>query len=517
MKITAKNLGFCCTLPLLVASAGMAADLRLVEAVKTGDKAGVRSLLKQRINVNAPEADGATALSWASYRDDLETADLLIAAGANVNAANEDTATPLMLACTNGSAGMINKLLKAGANPNTAAWTGETALMKCSHTGNVETVKSLLARGADVNAKENRQRNTALMWAVSQKHSDVVRVLIEHKADVNAATNSGFTPLMFAAQQGDMDSVQMLLEAGASVNQATPEGENALLVASASGHETLSIVLLDHGANPKAADRNGITAMHYAIMNGLGQVVSGVSMARSHTPYLHRPNMVELVKALLAHGANPNARLTAEETELDSGPGYGKILRINQLNVGGGRISPAGATPFLLAALSYDPDLMRLLVAGGANPLLATEDNVTPLMAAIGLGRERAGNLAYTDEQEKKVFDEVKYTVELGNDVNAVETATGLTPLLCAAFYGGSEKVIQFLVDKGANLNAKTPAGQTALDIASNIVPNGKVERNLVPLAYWKGTVDLLLKAGATPVSAAVAPRPDASSGNAAQ
>src|SRR5260370_17799194 len=108
---------------------------------------------------------------------------------------------------------------------------------------------------------------------------------------------------------------------------------------------------------------------------------------------------------------------------------------MKQVNIGGGRISPVGSTPFLMAALSFDPALMRLLVAAGADPLLANEENVTPLMAAIGLGRERAGRIAYSPEQESKVFEMVKYTVELGNDVNAVESSTHLTPLLSVSFY----------------------------------------------------------------------------------
>ena len=131
-----------------------------------------------------------------------------------------------------------------------------------------------------------------------------------------------------------LESAQLLLDKGVDVNEATPDGDNALLVASASGHEAFSNFLLEHGANANAADRNGITALHYAIMNGLGQAASGISMVRAHTPYLHRPNMVGLVKALLAHDANPNARLTAPATEMDYGPGYGKILRTAQLNVG---------------------------------------------------------------------------------------------------------------------------------------------------------------------------------------
>jgi ankyrin repeat protein len=508
MKISVRFLGFWGMLSLVTATAGAAGDLRLVNATKKGDKEAVRSLLQQHVDVNASQPDGATAISWAAYGDDLETADLLISAGANVNVANEDSSeTPLLLACANGSAGMVDRLLKAGANPNAATWAGKTPLMQCARTGSLEAVKALLSRGSDANAKDQREGDTALMWAVAQKHVGIVRLLLEHKADVHTHTSNGFTPLLFAAQQGDADSAQMLLNAGADINEATPDGDTPLLIASASGHEAFSIFLLEHGANPNLADRNGIVPLHYAIMEGLAEVANGISMSgHGNAPYLTRPNMMELAKALLARGANPNARLTAPAKEFETGPGYGKIFIMKQLNIGGGRISPVGAAPFLMAALSFDTALMRMLVAAGADPLLANEENVTPLMAAIGHGRERGGGMAYTPEQESVVLEMVKYTVELGNDVNATETSTGLTPLLCASFYGNSERIIQFLVDKGANLNAKTTAGQTPLDIASNVAPKGKVERNLVPLGYRKGSVDLLVKLGAKPGNTASQP-----------
>ena len=166
---------------LSVASlAAAGGDLRVVDAVMKGDKEAVRSLLKENADVNAPQPDGATALAWAVHRDDLETAELLINAAANVNAANDYGVTPLSLACTNLNAAMVEKLLKAGADPNAAQWTGETPLMTAARTGDADAVNSLLAHGADVNAKETRRGQTALMWAIAERHAEVARVLIEH-------------------------------------------------------------------------------------------------------------------------------------------------------------------------------------------------------------------------------------------------------------------------------------------------------------------------------------------------
>src|SRR5688500_4948624 len=90
---------------LLVAiSSAAAADVRLVDAARDQNATAIRALLKQRIDVNAPSADGSTALHWAAHWDDGETVALLLQAGANTNAANELGVTPLYLACSNGSA-----------------------------------------------------------------------------------------------------------------------------------------------------------------------------------------------------------------------------------------------------------------------------------------------------------------------------------------------------------------------------------------------------------------------------
>jgi ankyrin repeat protein len=495
-----------------VANVAAASDLPLVDAAKKGDREAVRSLLRQNVDVNAPQPDGATAIAWAANRNDLETADLLIAAGADVNAANDYGVTPLLLACSEGSGAMVEKLLKAGAGANAATWTGQTALMACARTGKLEAVKALVTHEARINAKE-KQGHTALMWAVAGKHPEVARVLIDRGADVRARSEGGFTPLLFAAQQGDLETARMLLAAGADVNEATPDGDTPLLIASASGHEQFAIFLLDQGANPSAADRNGITALHYSIMKGLAEI-SGVTINARYVTYTRRPDMVELAKALLAHGANPNARLISPVVDNDTGPGYGKIHRVDHANAGGGRINPIGSTPLVLAGRTSDAELMRALAAAGADPQLVTKENVSPLMTAAGLGRGR-GRPPMSDEEETRALEAVRVAVEvLGNDVNAAEVGTGLTALHGAAF-AGSDRIIQYLVEKGANVDAKDVSGQTPLHKASNIAPIGFTERNLFPYAYRKSTVELLLKLGATPVEETVAQKSDAASATA--
>ena len=292
-------------------SLAASANERLVAAVRNGDTALVRALVEQGIDVSAPGGDGATALHWAAYADDVETADLLIRAGAGVDATNDLGVTPLWVACTNGSADMVARLLEAGANPNVAPATGGTPLMRAVRTGNADAVESLLTAGADVNASEGARGQNALMWAVTQHHPSVARMLIERGADLEARTSvsrqlvltccqenntdgngsiwieqGGFTPLLFAARLGDRDAAGLLLAAGAHVDVATPGGTTALVVAAHSGHGALAALLLENGADPNAAGA-GYTALHAAVLR----------------------DDPDLVEALLAYGANPNARL----------------------------------------------------------------------------------------------------------------------------------------------------------------------------------------------------------------
>jgi len=487
-----------------LAAAG--ADLRLVEAVQRGDQDTARTLIAQHVDVNIPQADGATALAWAAHRDDLETAELLIRAGANVNSANDYGVTPLALACANGNAAMVETLLMAGADPNAALPTGETALMTASRTGNLEAVKRLLARGADVNAKESFRGQTALMWAVDQKHPEVVQALIDRGADVHARSSSGFTPLLFAARVGDIGSARILLAAGADANAVTPRPEDGeadkdrsrgfngggrpysyraapynmspLLMASASGHEALSIFLLEHGADPNAADSNGATAMHYAVLQGMVAIAS-ISNHLAVNSYLFRPNLLELTRSLLAHGADPNARLTKDPL----------------LPGGLPRVGMAGATPFLLATAACDVTLMRVLMEGHADPQLPTKKSTTPLMIAAGLGRYEDR----TKDEERNALEAVQLLVGLGADVNAVGE-NGYTALHGAA-YVGADAIVRFLVERGARTEAMDNFGQTPLSIAEGQVTTGIVEFSKKPWGTHRSTADLLLDLGAVPLA----------------
>ena len=477
-------------------------DGRLIHAVKAGDKETVRSLLEQHADVNEAQSDGASALHWAVYRDNTEIVDLLIAAKANINGINEYGVTPLSLACTNHSAPIVDRLLKAGANPNAALPSGETVLMTCARTGNAETVKLLLGNGAKVDTKESWRGQTALMWAVEQKHADVAQVLIDKGADVHARSNSGFTPLLFAARVGDMDAARVLLTAGADVNEVTPiPGKPAadqprgfsgkpysyraapyrmspLLMAAASGHEALSLFLLDHGADPNAADSNGATALHYAVLEGM-VAIGSVSSHYAVNSYLFRPNMIGLTKALLSHGANANARLAKDPL----------------LPGGMPRVSMAGATPFLLATASCDLTLMHILLDAGADPMLPTKAGTTTLMIAAGLGRYEDR----TKEEEKNALEAVKLIVALGADVNAIGEE-GYTALHGAA-YVGANPIIDLLISKGAKTEVKDDFGQTPLSIAEGVVTTGIFDFAKKPWGTHRQTADLLLKLGATPLA----------------
>ncbi|PYV15367.1 MAG: hypothetical protein DMG07_09985 [Acidobacteria bacterium] len=434
---------------------GAASDARLADAAKKMDRAAVRALLEGRVDVDAAQVDGTTALHWAARQDDLETAKLLVRAGANARAANRYGVTPLSLACTNGSGAMVELLLKAGADPNTALPGGETALMTAARTGKIEAVRALLSRGADVAAHEDRRGQTALMWAAAEGHVEVVKALIAAGADFRARLASGFTPFLLAVREGQAGVVRALLEAGADCNEtiqppqgrkpgggkAPRPGTSALILAVANAHYELAAYLLDAGADPNAAGP-GYTALHtitWVRKPGGGDNDPAPQGSGTMTS-------LELVKKLVAHGANPNARMT------------------KKVNVGLTSLNTLGATPFLLAARTADAELMRALAALGADPLLGNADNSTPLIVAAGLGTRSPGEDAGT---ESEVVEALQAALDLGNDIDAVD-GNGETAMHGAA-YKNLPAAVQFLAEKGARIeiwNRKDKQGWTPLRIA---------------------------------------------------
>src|SRR5438445_5140788 len=360
---------FCAlTLALLIPARSWSASVPspMADAAEKSDHARLRALLKERADVNAPQVDGMTALHWAAYQDDLETAKLLLKAGASAKVENRYGVTPLSLACQNGNGELVASLLAAGADPNTTLHGGETVLMTAARTGKVGPVKALLARGAVVGAKERRGQ-TALMWAAADGHTAVVELLLQAGADFRTPLpDSGFTPLFFAVREGRTDVARILLKAGANVNdtlqprKVTGKGPRAgtspLLLAVENGHFDLAVALLEAGADPND-QRSGFTALH--ALSWVRKPPRGDG-DDGDPPPIGSGNLssLQFAKKLVEHGADLNARLVK-----------GKAAP--------GNFSRAGATPFLLASFTADAAFMQLLVELGAGPSLATHDNCT--------------------------------------------------------------------------------------------------------------------------------------------
>jgi ankyrin repeat protein len=461
-----KRLGSAVLVALLTPSVAGAADAeRLLVAVKDGDLRVVHALLQQHVDVNAREADGTTALHWAARADDLATVRALLAAGADVDATNRYGVTPLSLAATNGNAAVIGALLDADADPNAALLEGETVLMTAARSGDPACVELLLEYGADPNAKEAGLGETALIWATAQNHPAVIALLIDGGADVNARSTElkfarprtpltvlprgGWTSLMYAARQGAAETATALMDAGADLNATDPDGSTALVLAIINAHYDLAARLLDRNADPNVPDERGMTALYAAIDMHTLPKLFGPAEPRTHD----RLESLDLIKMLLARGADPNARLKAP------------ILQ--RLHTPGDPVLAEGATPFMRAAKSADLVVMRLLLERGADPLAAQTNHTTALLVASGLGWKDGGDNLNTLDRgtQAEAIEAITLCLELGLDIHATND-TGVSVVHAAVTRGESDHIIRFLVAHGASVNAQNAHGQTPLDLA---------------------------------------------------
>ncbi|MEI9813582.1 MAG: ankyrin repeat domain-containing protein [Acidobacteriota bacterium] len=526
----------------LLVPAAMFAATDVADAAMRHDKTALNKLIAQKADVNAAQADGATALHWAVFHSDKEMVDALLNAGANPKAANREGATALWLASVNGDAPILKSLLFGGANANEKLPLGRSPLMLAARTGNVEAIAVLLDFGANINAKEDARGTTPIMWAADEGHSAAVKFLIEKGADfkarsakvertrgaalgkandprkqvaaqaaaqakgldagnlniirelaggnaagaqAGAAAGQGaggrgaggrggaggagrgagqpvplpaegdggvdvadagavvparrgaapvldggeITPLVFAARANDLDSVKVLLAAGADINQTTGYGWSPLLVATQNRYYKLGEYLLEHGADVNLANKGGWTPLYLAtdnrnIENGDYPVRKG---DLDHLDY---------IKILIAKGANVNARIK-DSTQT-------RTVFTNQW------LDENGATAFLRASQSGDLELMKLLLAHGADPKIATELNVTALQVASGIGWVEGITYEWSEEATNEA---VKMLLKLGLDPN-VQSDTGRVALHGAA-HKGRTVVIQALFDAGAKLDVR--------------------------------------------------------------
>ena len=507
---TLRHLVFLAAFCAFGAAAAAAQDLRIVTAAADQDPESVLALLDQGVDPNAARPDGATALLWAAHWDDVELVERLLRSGADVNAADDHGVTPLERAAENASVAMVEMLLAAGADVHARQTSGLTPLMTAARTGSVDVVQALIRGGAYINAAVTATGSTALMWAVSERHPAIVHALLAAGADPRASTIKGFTPLMYAARNGDVATAADLIAAGSDVNEPSADGTHVLPFSIVSGQDAFAMFLLEQGADPNG-EMGGVSALHAAAGNvspwllewyrrhGRNRLYAGLGGAR-----LGEARRLALVEALLARGADPNARITAWAMIMNY-IGYPRKGAFEPFACGTGDLR--GATPLWVAAYDMNGargqahvfavmpsgtttgvDVMRALIDGGADLHLTTSDGTTPLMAAAGLGpatytpREPRGVRARSSERA------VEFLHRAGADINAVNEAN-FTALHGAAFRGMNE-VIEYLVDNGADIDARDFRGRTVYRMAEG-------SKQSFQFQSWPETAALLARLGA--------------------
>ena len=530
-----------CALAFCLTSYAAVPTSPVANAAMKGDVATVKTLLAQKADVNAPQADGATAIQWAAYSNNLPLADLLVKSGANVKLANHDGATPLSLAAINGNAPMIEKILQAGADPNERQPNGETPLMLASRNGDVDAIKVLIDHKADLNVKEKLRGTTAIMWAAEQSHPAAVKLLAANGADLKATSDPdtrnsrlNLAPtvqarLRSAQGAGGLSGVPAAGRGGRGAGRGAAGTESG----PAFNEETAVADDFAFFRRPAPKDGGGLTPLVFAAREGcldcaVDLVAAGADVNQTTfygwSPLLTATQNRHYVLAawLLNHGADPNLPnkggwrplyLATDNRNIEGGdypvrrPDMDHLDFIKLLvdkgadvnaRVCGVQSTPKeckgdttetrtnftmqwlyedGATPFLRAAQSGDVVLMKYLLAHGADPKIPTQHNDTALSVASGIGWVEGVTFEWSEAEN---LEAVKMCLDAGIDVNAADFE-GRTALHGAA-HKGRTAVIQMLVDHGANLEAH--------DLGSRDTVNGAMKGlTWIPLDWSRGLV----------------------------
>lgn len=464
--------------------------LDLLAALKAGDEHSAQVLLDGIRNVNATEADGTTALHYAVRNNDIDMIRELLRKKADVNVRTRYGITPVYLAAQNGSAEAMALLLKAGANPNELYREGETVLHTAARTGEYKTVELLLKAGANIDAREQWHGQTPLMWAMAQKHPELLPLLLKYGADVNATSNveewerqvtmeprdkwlppGGMSPLLFAAREDCVACIEPLVKAGANINATTPKGISSLLIAIINGHYDAAYALAEAGADVNISDDTNRSPLYAAVDFNI--------MRESNRPspdvFTNEHTAFELIELLIAKGADVNVQLSKAPP-----------FRL-KLDRGTDGMLVAGTTPFLRAAKSADVPVMKLLLEHGSDPQLSTAQGINPLMTAANLATKESDTTGRYKTQQQ-IIEAIQICLDQGLDVNA-KANDGRTAIFGAATFGLDE-VIQFLHDHGAIVDYKDKQGLGPLDAAMGKAGGfGFVGADGV---YWKDSVALL-------------------------
>ena len=521
----------------MLAASAAAAQTSVADAVMNRDVAGLRALLQKKAEVNAPQIDGSTALHWAVYHDNLQAADLLIAAGANPKAVTREGVTPLAMATQFGSVAMVERLLKAGADPKELGPNGETMLMFAARNGNPRLVELFVEAGVDINAAEKLRQTTALMWAAAQHHPDAVKALLEAGANPGARSGGAGLPRNYMANRVNQKSVleaqerrkraaaagrtydeQLAIEKAAplrpafdQVQQPPPQDDDSEVVVAG---------LVGSGGG-------GLAALHLAAREGdiesAKALLDGKADVNQLTEYGWTPLLTAinnrnyaLASMLLDRGADPNIAnkgawtplyIATDNRNIEGGdypvprPDLDHLEIITKLLDKGANPNARvkddtltrtiftmqwffenGATAFARAAQSSDTALMKLLLKYGADPRLATANGDTAMTLAGGIGWVEG--VTYERSREENV-EALRMLLDLGLDPNTAN-AEGRTALMGAALKGRNEAIL-LLVERGAKLDlhdhgsrdtdkiGSAAAGHTwqAIDYADGLVRAG--------------------------------------------
>jgi uncharacterized protein len=418
-----------CVAVLLVGAAGVARGASrsdIADAAMKGDRAAVRALLQQKQDVNAPQADGATALHWSVYRDDLETANMLIRAGATVDVANREGVTPLAMASLYGNAAMIDALLKGGADVRQRGPNGESVLMLAARNGNPQVIKRLVAGGADANAKENLRGTTALMWAVDQKHPAAVKMLIELGADVSARSGPAGLPRNYMAPRVNTDAVESAAKRYASAAAAGRTYQEQLEWEAA------------HGAKISMGFRGTLNAGGARVeatppASAPGQPAAGVATAAPAEP---------AVSTGTAAPAPPGAEAPPPENADEA-----DVIVAGLVGAGGG-----GLTAMVLAARENDVESVKYLVDAGADVNQVTEYGWTPLLTATNNRHYKLGTFLLEHGADPNLANKGRWTpLYLATDNRNIEGGDYPVPKPDL----DSLEYVRTLLDYGADPNAR--------------------------------------------------------------